>query len=92
MAKATLLPRALVLVLIISCLMTHVVNVMADEGGVTSTTTSGARKLLSVKATAMAQGFGCPFNAYECHSHCRSIGRLGGYCGNYRMTCYCYKN
>ncbi|WP_434384652.1 hypothetical protein [Melittangium boletus] len=36
-------------------------------------------------------GFGCPFNEYQCHSHCRSIKKKGGYCGNWaRQTCYCY--
>ena len=39
-----------------------------------------------------AEGFGCPFNAYQCHSHCLSIGRRGGYCrGLVRQTCVCYR-
>lgn len=38
-----------------------------------------------------AEGFGCPWNAYQCHSHCRSVGRRGGYCrGFFRQTCACY--
>ncbi|XP_077554290.1 defensin BmKDfsin6-like isoform X2 [Haemaphysalis longicornis] len=38
------------------------------------------------------RGFGCPFDERECHAHCQSVGRRGGYCGNFRMTCYCYQN
>nr|QKY88521.1 bispinosin [Haemaphysalis bispinosa] len=38
------------------------------------------------------RGFGCPFDERACHAHCQSVGRRGGYCGNFRMTCYCYKN
>ncbi|XP_045181999.2 uncharacterized protein LOC123540784 [Mercenaria mercenaria] len=36
-------------------------------------------------------GFGCPFDEYRCHRHCKSIGRLGGYCGGFlwRFTCIC---
>jgi hypothetical protein len=37
-------------------------------------------------------GFGCPFDQYQCHSHCRSIGRRGGYCGGtLKLTCTCYR-
>jgi len=37
-------------------------------------------------------GFGCPFNEYECHAHCLSIGMRGGYCsGFFRQTCVCYR-
>nr|QEO24725.1 holosin 1 [Ixodes holocyclus] len=39
------------------------------------------------------RGFGCPFNQGACHSHCRSIGRRGGYCaGIIKQTCTCYKS
>nr|UUB84447.1 myticofensin A2 [Mytilus coruscus] len=39
-------------------------------------------------------GFGCPYNQYQCHNHCRSItGRCGGYCGGWaKLTCICYTN
>ncbi|XP_077529620.1 defensin-like isoform X4 [Haemaphysalis longicornis] len=38
------------------------------------------------------RGFGCPFNQGACHSHCRSIGRRGGYCaGIVKQTCTCYR-
>ncbi|XP_064462016.1 defensin BmKDfsin3-like [Ornithodoros turicata] len=38
------------------------------------------------------RGFGCPFNQYECHSHCASIrGYKGGYCDEFlKMRCKCY--
>ncbi|OQR76673.1 scapularisin preproprotein-like [Tropilaelaps mercedesae] len=46
--------------------------------------------LFALIANALA-GFGCPFDAQKCHLHCRSIGRLGGYCtGFLRATCVCY--
>lgn len=36
-------------------------------------------------------GFGCPGNDYQCHSHCLSIGRRGGYCGGFLWAvCTCY--
>ncbi|XP_077552744.1 defensin-1-like [Haemaphysalis longicornis] len=38
------------------------------------------------------RGFGCPWSERTCHEHCQSIGRRGGYCGNFRLTCYCYQN
>ncbi len=38
-----------------------------------------------------AEGFGCPFSAYECDRHCSSKGYRGGYCrGIVRQTCACY--
>ncbi|WP_139738766.1 actinodefensin [Actinomyces wuliandei] len=38
-----------------------------------------------------AEPFGCPFNQYECHRHCRSAGFRGGYCkGMFKQTCKCY--
>ena len=38
-----------------------------------------------------AEGFGCPFNAYECDRHCMSKGYTGGNCrGKFRQTCHCY--
>ncbi|KAL3244627.1 hypothetical protein MRX96_018611 [Rhipicephalus microplus] len=39
------------------------------------------------------RGFGCPVFQGNCHTHCRSIGRLGGYCaGTFKLTCTCYRN
>ncbi|KAH8603030.1 hypothetical protein B0O99DRAFT_680002 [Bisporella sp. PMI_857] len=43
-----------------------------------------------------ARGFGCPFDKYQCDSHCRSLGggRKGGYCGGQgflHLTCICFK-
>nr|P0DV61.1 RecName: Full=Tick defensin 2; AltName: Full=OsDef2 [Ornithodoros savignyi] len=37
-------------------------------------------------------GYGCPFNQYQCHSHCKGIrGYKGGYCkGAFKQTCKCY--
>lgn len=36
-------------------------------------------------------GFGCPLNQYQCHSHCLSIKKRGGYCaGALKTTCTCY--
>lgn len=44
------------------------------------------------KDTVEVNGFGCPLFEKDCHNHCLSIGRKGGYCGNtFRQTCYCYK-
>nr|ACJ04425.1 defensin A [Ornithodoros papillipes] len=38
------------------------------------------------------RGYGCPFNQYQCHSHCSGIrGYKGGYCkGTFKQTCKCY--
>nr|P0DQT8.1 RecName: Full=Defensin BmKDfsin2; Flags: Precursor [Mesobuthus martensii] len=33
---------------------------------------------------------GCPDNEDECHEHCKSIGKSGGYCvGPHKQTCRC---
>nr|ABI52817.1 Defensin [Argas monolakensis] len=38
------------------------------------------------------RGYGCPFNQYECHNHCKGVpGYKGGYCDGFlKMTCRCY--
>ena len=39
---------------------------------------------------AGVRGFGCPFNQYQCNSHCQSIGMRAGYCaGPVKLTCTC---
>ncbi|XP_078341614.1 defensin-1 isoform X2 [Crassostrea virginica] len=49
--------------------------------------------MLMASADVALAGFGCPWNRYQCHSHCRSIGRLGGYCaGRLGWTCTCYRS
>ena len=48
--------------------------------------------LWTVSADVALAGFGCPLNRYQCHSHCQSIGRKGGYCGGWwSFTCTCYR-
>nr|QIG55621.1 defensin A [Ornithodoros turicata] len=43
-------------------------------------------------AVRVRRGYGCPFNQYQCHSHCSGIrGYKGGYCkGLFKQTCTCY--
>ncbi|XP_078309851.1 defensin-1-like [Crassostrea virginica] len=49
--------------------------------------------MLIASADVAVAGFGCPFNSYQCHSHCQSIGRLGGYCGGWwKSKCTCYRS
>ena len=48
--------------------------------------------LWAVSADVALAGFGCPFSGYECHHHCQSIGRKGGYCAGFlNFTCTCYR-
>ncbi|RJF41982.1 arthropod defensin [Actinomyces sp. 2119] len=43
--------------------------------------------------TEGGEPFGCPFNSFTCHRHCKSIpGYRGGYCkGRLNQTCKCYR-
>ncbi|XP_078341803.1 defensin-1-like [Crassostrea virginica] len=46
--------------------------------------------LLMVSADVVSAGFGCPFNQYQCHSHCTSTGCAAGYCGGIlKLRCTC---
>ncbi|XP_077554281.1 defensin-1-like [Haemaphysalis longicornis] len=56
------------------------------------TMTSGTEVDPSKPLVRVRRGFGCPWSEWTCHEHCQSIGRRGGYCGNFRLTCYCYKD
>ena len=73
-------------------------NATPAEIAANSVDTSAAAKGASVASSSPDQpdsavaGFGCPFDQYQCHSHCRSIGRRGGYCGGtLKLTCTCYR-
>ncbi|XP_077505887.1 defensin-1-like [Amblyomma americanum] len=58
-------------------------------GGLVSTADEEDKS--QVPLVRVRRGFGCPFNQYQCHSHCLSIGRRGGYCGgSFKTTCTCY--
>nr|P0DQT7.1 RecName: Full=Defensin BmKDfsin1; Flags: Precursor [Mesobuthus martensii] len=45
---------------------------------------------LLVKMGMVEAEHGCPDNEDECHEHCKSIGKSGGYCvGPHKQTCRC---
>nr|P0DQU1.1 RecName: Full=Defensin BmKDfsin6; Flags: Precursor [Mesobuthus martensii] len=46
--------------------------------------------LCTMEITMVEAGFGCPLFQFACDSHCRGMGRKGGYCGgNFKLTCIC---